>query len=93
MADSSHLKIMSDTLYSKKKYILLYARRYNPNMEKYAEELALKTGCEIIEISLSATNAAKHTMFYEAGVEEFLLLVKNASYVVTNSYHGIIDFN
>ena len=88
--EEDYLKIMSDTLYSKKKYILLYARRYNQNMEKYAEDLALKTGCEIIEISLSATNAAKHTMFYEAGVEEFLSLVKNASYVVTNSYHGII---
>ena len=29
-------------------------------------------------------------MRYDAGVEEFLSLVKNAEYVVTNSFHGMI---
>lgn len=73
-----------------KKYLLLYARRYNPKMEEYAERLAKENGWEIIEISLRATNAEKHRMFYEAGVEEFLSLVKNAEFVVTNSFHGAI---
>lgn len=74
----------------KEKYLLLYARRYNEKMEQYAEELAEKNGWKIIEISLRATNAEKHKMFYEAGVEEFLSLVKNAEFVVTNSFHGMI---
>ena len=72
------------------KYILLYARRYNKKMENFAEELAKKNNWKIIEISLRATNAAKHEMFYEAGVGEFLSLVKNAEFVITNSYHGMI---
>ena len=59
-------------------------------MEKYAEKLAKEKGLKIIEISLRATNAEKHRMFYEAGVEEFLSLVKHADYVVTNSFHGMI---
>lgn len=72
-------------------YILLYARRYNPAMEAYAEKLAAENGWKIVEISLRATNAEKgHMMFYEAGVEEFLSLVKHAEFVVTNSYHGMI---
>ena len=29
-------------------------------------------------------------MRYDAGVEEFLSLVKHASFVVTNSFHGLI---
>jgi exopolysaccharide biosynthesis predicted pyruvyltransferase EpsI len=29
-------------------------------------------------------------MRYDAGVEEFLSLVKHAKYIVTNSYHGAI---
>lgn len=29
-------------------------------------------------------------MFYEAGVEEFLSLVKHAEYIITNSFHGMI---
>lgn len=71
-------------------YLLLYARRYDPRMEAYAEKLAGEHGWEIIEISLRAVNAQKHRMFYEAGVEEFLSLVKHAEFVVTNSFHGAI---
>ena len=72
-------------------YLLLYARRYNPKMEAYAIDLAKKNGWRIVEISLRATNAERgHEMRYDAGVEEFVGLVKYASYVVTNSYHGMI---
>lgn len=71
-------------------YILLYSRRYNAAMEAYADELAEKLGCRVVEISLRAINSSKHIMFYEAGVEEFLSLVKHAECVVTNSYHGAI---
>ena len=74
----------------KDSYLLLYSRRYNPAMEEYAEKISKELGVKIIEISLRATNVEKHQMFYEAGVEEFLSLVKNAAFVVTNSYHGII---
>ena len=73
------------------KYLLLYARRYNPAMTEYAEQLARENGWKIVDISLRATNAERgHQMFYEAGVEEFLSLVKHAEYVVTNSFHGMI---
>lgn len=73
-----------------KPYLLLYARRYNKKMEDYAEKYAKEHNLELVEISLRATNASKHRMFYEAGVEEFLSLVKYSSYVVTNSFHGMI---
>jgi hypothetical protein len=73
------------------KYLLLYSRRYSPEMEAYAEKVAKENGWKIVEISLRATNADKgHIMFYRAGVEEFLSLVKNAEFVVTNSFHGMI---
>lgn len=73
------------------KYILLYSRRYNRNMEQYAENLAKEKGLKLVEISIRATNAEKgHVMRYDAGVEEFLSLVKHAEYVVTNSFHGVI---
>lgn len=71
-------------------YLLLYTRRYNPAMERFAESLARQRGLSIVEISLRAENAARHRVFYEAGVEEFLSLVRHAACVVTNSYHGMI---
>lgn len=76
----------------KEKYILLYARRYDPKMEAFAEKFAAEHNMKIIEISLRAENAQKpnRRMFYEAGIEEFLSLVKYAEFVVTNSFHGMI---
>lgn len=72
-------------------YLLLYARRYNPRMEAFAEKMATEKGWKIVDISLRATNAEKgHLMFYEAGVEEFLSLIKHAEYIITNSFHGMI---
>jgi hypothetical protein len=73
------------------KYLLLYTRRYNANMQAYAEKTAKEKGLKIVEISLRATNKDKgHIMRYDAGVEEFLSLVKHAEFVVTNSFHGLI---
>lgn len=73
------------------KYLLYYSRRYSPVMEEYVEKLAKKNGWKIVDISLRATNSEKgHIMRYDAGVEEFLSLVKHAEYVVTNSFHGMI---
>lgn len=89
---STDYDTIADKRIEDSKYLLLYARRYNPQMEAYAEKLAEENGWEIIEISLRATNADKpnRRMFYEAGVEEFLSLVKYAECVVTNSFHGTI---
>ena len=73
------------------KYLLLYSRRYNPKMEEYAETIAKRKGLKIVEISLRSENSRKgHIMRYDAGVEEFLSLVKHADFVVTNSFHGLI---
>ena len=87
---SQDYDVIAEERIENEKYLLLYARRYDPNMESYAEKIASENGWKIIEISLRATNADKHTMMYEAGVEEFLSLVKHAEFVITNSYHGMI---
>lgn len=72
-------------------YLLLYTRRYNPKMEAFAVKYARVHGLKVVEISLRATNAdLGHEMRYDAGVEEFLALVRDASFVVTNSFHGLI---
>ncbi len=73
-----------------KPYILLYSREYNAEMVKFADKLAKKHKLKVIEISLRIQNFYKHKMAYNTGVDEFLGLVKNAEYVVTNSYHGSI---
>lgn len=82
---------MAETRQYEKPYLLLYARCYDPQMEAYAEKTAKEKGLEIIEISLRAINVKKgHIMRYDAGVEEFLSLIKYSAFVVTNSFHGLI---
>ncbi len=71
-------------------YLLLYSRRGDERMQSFAEQMADEQGLKVIEISLNAKNADRHTMRYDAGVEEFLGLVRNAAMVVTNSFHGMI---
>lgn len=89
LTEQEYEKIIAERQHERK-YLLLYVRRYNRAMEEYAEKLAEQRGLDIVEISLRAVNAKKRRMFYEAGPEEFLSLVKYAEYVVTNSYHGVI---
>lgn len=72
------------------RYLLYYSRRYNKAMEDFVEKIARENGLKVVEISLRYTNHNKHRMFYEAGVEEFLSLVKYSECVVTNSFHCII---
>lgn len=74
----------------KNPYLLLYSRRRNDQMDAFAKAKAKELGLEIVEISLNADNETFHKMRYDAGVEEFLGLVKHATLVITNSFHGMI---
>ncbi len=91
LLNASDYDSITEKRIEQEKYLLLYARRYNPTMTAFAEKIAKENGWKIIDISLRATNAERgHRMFYEAGVEEFLSLVKHSEFVVTNSFHGMI---
>lgn len=72
-------------------YLLYYSRRYNPKLETYVEKVAHELNLNIVEVSLCIENSNKgHIMRYDAGVEEFLGMIRDASYVITNSFHGAI---
>lgn len=91
LLEASDYEAITDAPLLNERYLLLYSRRHNKAMESFAERLAKERHLRIVEISLRATNSEKgHLMMYEAGVEEFLSLLKNAECVVTNSFHGII---
>lgn len=72
-------------------FLLLYSRRDDPRMTAFASDLAKRNGWRVVEISIRASHAEMgHEMRYDAGVEEFLGMVREAEFVVTNSYHGMI---
>lgn len=83
--------------YENKKYIFVYNLNRNKKIDAYVEKLAKEKKLEVYYVSY-----ALHE-FYKKGkmkcnikVEDFLSLIKNATYVVTDSFHATafsINFN
>jgi hypothetical protein len=90
LLDVSIYDKLTQNSYQKKKYLLLYTRSKDKEIVYFADKIAKKYGVGVIEISLQAQYAYKHTMAYNTGIEEFLALVRDAVCVVTNSFHGTI---
>lgn len=80
----------------KKKYILVYLLGRTKSAFDYAKKLGKKNNFEVIYINenLLPINGMKN--IYNIKPQEWLWLLNNAEYVVTNSFHGIafsINFN
>ena len=73
-----------------KPYLLIYSRKYDSAMYETAQRIAEKYNLIIVEISLDIKDCQRHIIKYSACVEEFLSLIFNAEFVVTNSLHGTI---
>lgn len=83
--------------YAGKKYVLMYNLNRNKKIDKYVEKLAKEKGLEIYYISYNLHEFFKKgKMKCNVKVEDFLSLIANASYVVTDSFHATafsINFN
>lgn len=90
------LKIASSK-YNSKKYVLMYNLNRNKKIDKYVEKLAKERNLDIYYISYNLHECFKKgKMKCNVKVEDFLSLIANASYVVTDSFHATafsINFN
>lgn len=69
-------------------YIFVYMLRPEPLTMQLAKALSEKTGLPIYLISNRIESDGNVKNITDAGIEEFLSYIKNAEYVVTNSFHG-----
>ena len=78
-------------------YILVYNLNRNKRIHEYAIELSKKTGFNIKYITYQLHDFYKKgKMYCNTSVENYLSLIENAQYVVTDSFHGVafsINFN
>ena len=80
-------------LTNKQEYILTYflhTRFYKNNIpNRFIDRLRKQTGLQVINIQMynmeQIVNADEH--IYEAGPADFITLISNATYIVTNSFH------
>lgn len=80
-----------------KKYVLVYQIHSNPQLDIYAERFAEKAGLPLLRVSpLLHQFKRSGKLYYLPDIGGFLDLVKNAAYMVTDSFHGTafaINFN
>ena len=71
------------------KYILVYDFDKNPLIEKLAKEIANKHGYKIYTISHYKAGYEDKSFRY-SGPETFVSLVRNAEFVISNSFHAVV---
>ncbi|MDE5984746.1 MAG: polysaccharide pyruvyl transferase family protein [Eubacterium sp.] len=79
------------------KYVLLYQLHSNPEMDCYADEFAKKAGLKLIRLTpLFHRTFKSGKAVYLPDISTFLSYIKNAEYMITDSFHGTafaINFN
>lgn len=73
------------------RYLLVYNIQNSDLSISLAEKIAREKGLQIIDISPNPFQKAKGSIKkISVGPGEFLTLIKNAEYIVTNSFHGTV---
>lgn len=72
------------------KYIFVYIMQPSEVLYDVAQNLADRYGLQIYTISMVPNSRHLGQDIPAAGVEDFLWLIQNAEYVVTNSFHGMM---
>lgn len=79
------------------KYVLVYQIHSNSELDKYALKFAEKAGLPLVRVSPLLHQIKRGGRFeYLPDIGRFLALIQNASYLVTDSFHGTafaINFN
>lgn len=81
----------------KGKYVLVYQIHNDPNLNSYAKKFAKHVGLPLYRVSAYMHHFNRGGKFkYCPDVKEFLVMIKNCSYFITDSFHGTafaLNFN
>ncbi len=89
LLDSSAWKKLSSNKFKGEEYILVYNLNRNRKIDNYAKNLSAKTGLKVKYLSYQLHEAFKNgKMYCNPKVEDFLALIENAKYVITDSFHA-----
>lgn len=71
-------------------YICVYTLGAGKELTNYIEKISERLNVKIIDISYKRNYKNEIKNINDAGPEEFLGLIKNSEYVITNSFHGMV---
>ncbi len=91
LLDSTEWDSITGDYHTNEKYILVYSLYDIDLLNRTAKELQRKTGYQIKTIATSVRlHYVGDDIIWDAGPIEFINLIKNAAYIVTSSYHGML---
>lgn len=92
LISNDYEKISNPLRLIKEDYVLIYQMSKNSLLYSVANKIAKEKGLKIIEINNNIFDYSikGHRRFYSCAVEDFLALMRDAAYVVTNSFHGTV---
>jgi hypothetical protein len=89
------LKIQKQERLIEEKYIFCYFLGNNPEHRIFAKKLSAKTGVKIVQLQhldkyIKSDNTFPDYAPYNIGPADFISLIRDAEYVLTDSFHGTI---
>lgn len=72
------------------KYILCYVLGEKDSIGQYAKEMGTRKGLPVYFIMTRPSTCKNENVIKSVGVREFLWLIENCQYLVTDSFHGTI---
>ncbi len=82
-------EIASPRIVARPYIFFYYVKGDIPDLRRYVKRLSRLTGLPIVIVGFGLRDLTYFNVKrYDAGVEDFLSLIKNAEYVATNSFHG-----
>lgn len=87
-----YLELISPTPFIKGKYIFLYSVKCNPEVMRFAKSISKEIGLPIYTI-FNTYRSEKNRLYgikniYDAGPFDFLNIIENAEFVLSDSFHG-----
>lgn len=97
LLNGNEWRSISSGKFKNEKYILIYNLNRNKKIDNYAKNLSEKTGLKIKYLSYQFHEFYKTgKMYCNPKVEDFLALIDNAEFVITDSFHATafsLNFN
>lgn len=85
--------LSSNERIEKEPYIFFYSINFTPQVMRIVKKISRQTGLRVVTVftSFHTVSCEKYgfKVLYDAGPSEFLSLIRNAKYVLTNSFHGM----
>lgn len=90
LLDQKDYELITDHNKQEDEYIFVYMLEYNPELVKYCNEFSNKKKIKVVYIANNKFIGIKGKNAFGIGPDKFLQYIKEAKYIITNSFHATV---